>query len=132
MAEEGGEIAFFSGDVNEPTAGKGRGVQGAEATCADDQGENERTNRAEDFGAELDGDGVATFYRVEREHEEVGDIGEDVREDDERHGGMNDAWQVLTWVQELADDVVRLDQFRHGKKKFRFRFTYIVPTVKRP
>ncbi len=32
---------------------------------------------------------------------------------------MDDSWQVLTWVHELTDDVVCLDQFRRESKKVR-------------
>lgn len=105
-AEDGGEVVFLAGDVDEAARGEGRGVDGAEAGGGDDEGEAEGANGAEDSRAELDGDGVGFFDSGQREDEEVGDVGEEVGEDYHGHGGVEDAGEVAGRGFELADDVV--------------------------
>ena len=58
----------------------------------------------------MDGDRVAAFDCGEREDEEVGDVGEEVGENDKGHGGVDDSGEVLVWVEEFPDHVVGLDE----------------------
>lgn len=57
---------------------------------------------------EGDGDGGGVGDGGEGEDEEVGDVGEEVGDDHEGHGGVDDAGEVAVGVQELAGYVVGL------------------------
>ncbi len=46
----------------------------------------------------MDGDGVGAFDCLEGEDEEVRDVCEEVGEDDEGHGRVDDSWEVVAWV----------------------------------
>lgn len=107
-AEEGRDVALFPGDVDEAAAGEGCAVEGSEAGGADDEGEDEGADWAEDLGAEHDGYGVAGVDGGEGEDEEVGYIGEDVADYYEGHGRVDYPGEVAAWVAEFADYVVCL------------------------
>ena len=107
-AEERGHVAFFARGVDEAPGGEGGGVEGAEAAPRDEEGEDERPRGPEDLQAEGDGDGVGGFDDVGGEDEEVGYVGEDVAEDDEGEGGVDDAGEVAGGVFEFGGYVVDL------------------------
>ena len=107
-AQDLGEEAFFPGGVDEAAGSEGCGVQGAEAGCGDDQGEGEGADRAEDYGAEVHGDGGGGGDRGGREDEDVGYVGQYVGDDYEGHGGVDDAGEGFGWVEEFASHVVCL------------------------
>ena len=114
--------AFLSSGVDEPSGGEGCGVESAEAGRGDDEGEEERAQRAEDPRAEGDGDCVGGGDEGEREHEDVGDVGEQVGGDDEGHGGVDDAGEIAGRVEEFAGDEVGLLAFFSVLALFMFGF----------
>lgn len=105
-AEDGREETFLAGGVDEAAAREGGDVQGAEAAGRDHQGEDEGAGGADDARAEGDGDGVGGSDRFGGEDEGVGEGGEEVGENDEGHGGVDDAGEVPCWVPEFAQDEV--------------------------
>jgi hypothetical protein len=139
-AEDGGEEAFVAGGVDEAAGGEGGGVEGAKAGGADGEGEGEGAEGAEDGVPEGDGDGGGVGDGGEGEDEEVGDIGEEVGEDDEGHGGVDDAGEVAVGVEEFARNVVCLRcEGKLGISRERKKGSgemgeelYIVPTVVGP
>lgn len=58
--------------------------------------------------AEGYGDGVGGLDDGRGEDEEVGDVGEEIAEDDEGKGGVYDAREVAGWVLEFGGDIVNL------------------------
>ena len=58
VAEYAGEKALFARSIDEAARCESRRIQGAEAGSADNQGEDEGAKRAEDHGAEFDGNGI--------------------------------------------------------------------------
>ena len=106
--EEGRHVALLPRGVDEAARGEGCGVEGAEAAPRDEEGEDESARGAEDLQSEGDGDGVGGLDDVGGEDEEVGYVGEDVAEDDEGEGGVDDAREVAGGVLELGGYVVDL------------------------
>lgn len=78
LREEGGDVAFFSGAVDEAAGGEGCRVEGAEAGAGDCESEEDGAEGSEDGGAEGDGDGVGGVDYAVREDEDVGEVGEEV------------------------------------------------------
>ena len=143
MAEHAGQEALLAGGVDEPAGGEGRGVEGAEAGEGDGDGEAEGAQGAEDGGAELHRDRVRRGDGRGGEDEDVGDVGEEVGQDDERHRGVDDAGEVARGADELADDVVGLfgkgdwlvKGFLEGfdwRVRIRKRGVYVIPAVESP
>ena len=58
--------------------------------------------------SERDGDGGGGGDGVKGEDEDVGDVSEEVGEDDEGHGGVDYAGEIAVRVQEFAGYVVSL------------------------
>lgn len=106
MAQDLREEALLASGVDEAAAGEGCGVEGAEAGCADDEGEDEGAGGAEDNGAEFHGDGVVGCYRRLGQDEDVGDGGEEVACYYEGHRCMDHAGEVPVWVHKFAHHVV--------------------------
>jgi len=108
FAEKGGEVAFLAGDIDKPAGGEGCGVQGAETRCGDDEGKEEGTDWAENFGSELNGNGVGAVDGLEWEDKEVGYVCEEVGEDYEGHCGVDYAGKIARGVPKFAHYVVGL------------------------
>ena len=74
-----------------------------------DKREDEGAGRAEDAVAKHDGYRVGFVDCGKREDEKVGDVGEDVAKNYERHASVDYSGKVATWVAEFTDDIVCLD-----------------------
>ncbi|KAI7506242.1 hypothetical protein KC367_g1 [Hortaea werneckii] len=83
-AEEGGDVVFPAGAVDEAAGGEGDGL------------------------AESDSDSVGAVDDVGGEDEDIGEVGEEVGNDDHRQRGMNNPWKVLARSFHLADDIIRI------------------------
>lgn len=108
-SEEGWQVAFFAGCVDQAPGCEGCCIECAEAGSRDEEGENERANGAEDLAAESHGDGVGGLDDVRGQHEEVGYVGEDVAENYEGEGGVDYAGEVAGGVFELGRYIVDLE-----------------------
>ena len=106
VAEEGGDVAFSSGGVDEAAGGEGGGVEGAEAGARDGEGQQEGADGAEDGGAEGDGHGVRGVDYFVWQDEDVAEVCEEVGEDYEGEAGVDCAWEVAGRVDHFAHDVV--------------------------
>lgn len=90
----------------------------------------------------MHGNSVGAVDGTEGEHEKVGDVGEEVGEDYEGHGGVDYAREVAGGVAKFTNDVVSLLGRRGvslllmwwiGKKGWEIkRGTYIIPAVECP
>lgn len=107
-AEEFREKTFLAGGVNEAAAGEGRGVQSAETASTDDEREDEGPDGAEDDGAKLHGYGGGGRDRVRGKHEDIGNVREEIGEDDEWHSRMNNTGEITVRRDKLADDIIGL------------------------
>lgn len=101
-------VAFLAGNVDEAAACEGRGVESTEAGGTDNEGEDQRANGAKDFGAENDGHGIGRVNSVQGKDEEVSNVGQDVAQNDEGHGCVNDPWKVSTGIAKFTNHIIGL------------------------
>lgn len=58
--------------------------------------------------AKVEADRIARRHDVQWQHDKVRDVGEQKERDDERHGDVDDPWQIPSRIAHLAADVIGL------------------------
>jgi hypothetical protein len=102
------QIPLLSRSIHQSARRERRCVECAKATPAYSECEDSRACAARDLLAEGNGDGVAAVYDRDREDEVVAEIGEDVGDDYDGEGCVDDAGEVAGVVYEFAGYVVDL------------------------
>lgn len=109
-AEDFGKEAFFACSIDEATAGESGRIERTKTASSDGESEDERTDRAENNRTELYGYSCRGGDGGGGEDKDVGDIGKEVGQDNERHGGVDDTGEVAVGRDEFTDNVISLPE----------------------
>lgn len=107
-AEHRGHVAFLCRGIIETSRCEDCSIQSSETASRNNQGKDERPNGTEHLSAKGDCYGSAGGRDAKWEHEEVGDVRQEIRGDDDDERTVNHAGQVSRRIYQLPGDVADL------------------------